>query len=472
MFKYQSSFALICLLLTNNLLSQNNTKIKDSQNLSLTIYNNNLAMVNEQRLVNIKEQGKQTLIYEGIPSSVIFESIIPSFEKKTLLYSQNYRYDILSLNKLLQKHINKEVQYKVYTSLFEYKKEKAILLSLNPILLKKNKEIIAGIKNSDIIFNAIPEDLITKPSLLWKTKSQKGLQKIQLNYLTKNISWRSDYILNLDDKNSLNAWITIKNNSGTSYKNADIYVIAGQVNQHIKRPQLQKNYEAKIMRLSAAVHMDIKEKAFSGYHLYKIPFKEDIYNKEQKQINFINKKEVKVLKKASTNNAIYFHRFRSIKAQNLNQVLELTNSKEQGLGLPLPKGTIRVYKKDEELSHFIGESSISHTALDNKIVLTIGKYFDITQDIIQAEFKQTKRYVQSKYSRTIKNKSNKKRTIEIKEDYYSSNAQDIEVKHNCKNICSFKQEGISSFIYTIEMEKDSSYTLETKYELDYAIVLR
>jgi len=456
--------SIVLLLLTSNLISQETSKISHSENLSISIYNNNLAMINEQRFINLKNDGKQTLIYEGIPSSVIFESIIPNFSKKTILYSQNYRYDILSLNKLLQKHINKEITYKVYSSAYAYKKEKALLLSLNPILLQKNNEIISGIKNSDIIFNSLPKDLLTKPSLVWNTKSKKGLQNIELNYLTRNISWKSDYILNLDKTNSLSAWITINNNSGKSYKNANIYVIAGEVQTNAPKVALQRRYKSMALMEDSPV---ISQKEFAGYHLYKIPFKESINNKEKKQINFINKNNIKIKTKAQSSNSIYFHAFNKINTKKLSHIIELNNSKNDGLGIALPKGTIRVYKKDEKLSHFIGQSSIKHTSLDEKISINIGKFFDISSKIVQTEFKKTKRYIKSSYIRSIENKSNTKRTIEIKELYNSSNVKDIEIEHNCKNKCSFKKDGLYSYIYTIQLDKKSSFNLETQYELTY-----
>jgi len=463
---------LLSVFLASTLFSQETTTIQKSENLSLTIYNNNLAMINEERAVNIKNAGSQKLIYEGIPSSVIFESIIPYFSKPTTLYSQNYHYDILSLNKLLEKHINKEVIYKVYSDDYTYKREKAVLLSLNPILLQKNKEIISGIKATDIIFSKLPSDLITKPSLVWKTSSQKGSQKIKLNYLTRNISWKSDYILNFDETNSLNAWITIQNNSGTVYENANIYVIAGDVktNSVINRKGMQRYEMAAMDTMSSSPQ--VAQKSFSGYHLYTIPFKETINNNEKKQINFINKSKVKVQSKATSNNGIYFHRFSKIKAQKFNHKVELNNTKEAGLGLALPTGTVRVYKKDEGISHFVGEDNIQHTSKNEEISLNIGKFFDITQDVTQLYNKKTKESVRTKYSRLIENKTNKPRLIEISEKVYSNNIKNIVTSNTCKNNCTFKKEDLNTYTYTISLEAQSQYKLVVDYELFYATPLR
>jgi len=457
---------LLSVLLASALFSQETTKIQKSENLSLTIYNNNLAMINEERSLNIKKDGTQKLIYEGVPSSVIFESIIPYFSKPTTLYSQNYHYDILSLNKLLEKHINKEIIYKDYTDEYTYKREKAILLSLNPILLQKNEEIISGIKSTDIIFSKLPSDLITKPSLVWKTTSQKGKQKIKLNYLTRNISWKSDYILNLDETNSLNGWISIQNNSGTVYENANIYVIAGDVKTNSVKRKLTQRYEMASMD-TMAKSPNVAQKSFSGYHLYTIPFKETINNNEKKQINFINKSALNVQSKATSNNGIYFHRFSKIKAQNFNHKLELNNTKEAGLGLALPTGTVRVYKKDEGISHFIGEDRIKHTSKNEEISLHIGKFFDITQDVTQLFNKKTRESVRTKYSRLIENKTDKARLIEITEKVYSNNIKNIDSTNTCTDTCTFKKEGLNTYTYTIKLKPQSKYKFVVDYELFY-----
>lgn len=453
---------LLSLVLISNLYSQNTTKIQDISSLSLTIYNN-IAMVNEERNMYIKNDGKQKLIYEGIASSVIFESVIPYFSKNTQLYSQNYHYDILSLNKLLEKHINKKIVYKKQISEFKYKEETAILLAVNPILLKKGNRIISDVEKSDIIFSQIPKDLLTKPSLVWNTYSKKGKQKIKLNYLTNNISWKSDYILNLDDTNSLNAWITIKNNSGTQYKDANIYCIAGEVNTKKNTPRLNKRFAMTMMNDS----MEIKAKAFAGYHLYKIPFKETINNNEKKQINFISKKDIKTKSIAQSTNSIYFHRFQNILNQSFAHQIRLTNNKKDGLGIVLPKGVVRVYKEDENISHFIGMDNIKHTSLNEDIVLNIGKYSDIKQTITQEKYKKTKSYIYTQYSRLIENKTNKEQNIEIKENLYMNNIKSISNNNNCKNSCSFSKEGLNTYKYTIKLKANSTYKLNVDYKLKY-----
>jgi len=450
-------------LLCTSILFANTTKVTNTKELSLSIYNNNLAMINETRDVNIKSNKKQELIYEGIASSVIFESIIPTFSKPTTLYSQNYKYDILSLDKLLNKNINKTVKYKVQIAPYKYQIKKAKLLSTNPIILQTSNNIISNIKSSDIVFDTIPEDLLTLPSLIWETKGKQGKQEIKLNYLTHGISWKSDYVLNLDKTNTLTAWISITNNSGASYKNANIYCIAGDVKTSNHKP-VRRMYK-KMMAMDASAPT-ITQKEFAGYHLYKIPFTQTLHDKQKKQISFLNIQDIKIDEYASISNSMYLYRFSSMNNQKFDHKISFKNKLSNNMGIPLPKGTIRVYKKDNDISHFIGQSNISHTPKNQTISLSVGKYFDITQKITQLEFSQTKSSVMSKYKRVIKNNSNKTQIIKIQESNYNNNIKSLKNINNCKENCSMKKTDLHSFEYTITLKPNTSYTLMTKYQID------
>jgi hypothetical protein len=211
----------------------------------------------------------------------------------------------------------------------------------------------------------------------------------------------------------------------------------------------------------------VTQKEFAGYHLYKIPFKQTLNNKQKKQINFININNIKINEYASSENNIYLHRFSNKNNIKFNHKIQIDNKKSNNMGIPLPKGTIRVYQKDKDISHFIGQDNISHTPKNKKINITIGKYFDLSQKITQLEFQKTKYSVLSKYRRIIKNNSNKTKVIKIVESEYSNNIKSIKNTNNCKNNCKMKKIGINSFEYKIILKANSKYTLDTKYEVSY-----
>ena len=399
-------------------LALSNTYAKNTDTLSLTIYNNNLALINETKNINIKNAGLQEFIYEGISPNIIFESVRPEFSKKTELYSQNYKYDVLSLNKLLQVNLGKTIKYKNSENKDDLKTYTGKLMALNPVVIKTSKGIISNIKRTDIIFDSIPKSLITKPSLVWNAKFQKGKQQIKVNYLTRGISWKTDYILKVSDENkdnSLSAWISINNNSGTQFKNAQIYCIAGEVNtKKIERPVYMEAMSKSSRSYSAP--RNIKAKSLSAYKIYKIPFKETLNNKEKKQISFINVKNLKYKQYASFESSIIYNRINKREKIPFINEIRILNKKENSLGISLPSGTVRVYKQKDEISHFIGQDHISNTSINDEIKLKIGKYFDITQDILQTTFVSRKNYRKSAYTRIIKNNSNKKQRIEIREN--------------------------------------------------------
>ena len=147
--------------------------------------------------------------------------------------------------------------------------------------------------------------------------------------------------------------------------------------------------------------------------------------------------------------------------------ISFENKLSNNMGIPLPKGTIRVYQKDGKLSHFIGQDNLKHTSKNEKIYITIGKYFDIVQKITQIDYKKTKYNVMSKYKRVVKNNSKKIQTIKIQETNYSNNIKKIENINNCKENCSVKKIGASFYEYTIKLKPNTQYKLVTEYNIDF-----
>ena len=435
----------------------------NSNDLKITIYNDNRGFVSEKREAYITK-GKQKLIYEGIPTSVITQSVIPTFTKiNTTLYSQNFAYDLISLNSMLEKSIDKKVYY--YANNSDDKAiKKGVLLAVNPILIKtKKQEIITLESSNQIIFTRIPKDMITKPSLIWNIKSaDAGKLAIDLKYLTTGIRWQSDYVLNLsDDKFNLKGWITINNNSGASYKNADISVITGEVN----KVQSTRNYKFKNAALmESSGHNKTSQESFSGYHLYKIPFREDINNKEQKQIVFLENSNIKYTQYGVVTNN-YFANYSKQKLQ-FNNIIEFKNSKNNNMGLPLPAGTIRMYKKSSNgQSHFIGETSLKNTPKNETIKLTIGKLFDVVGDKKIIEYKNSKHFKMTKTQYEIRNQGERVVTLKIKETLprYRNN---IKTSSSCNYNCKIVKIDAFNRVFVIKVKPSEKYIFTSKFEVN------
>jgi len=436
--------------------------------IKITIYNGDRAFINDKRSVDIDE-GKQKLVYEGVPSSVITQSVVPTFSNiSTTLYSQNYVYDLVSLESMLNKSIDKEVKF--YTNGKEPTLSNGTLLSSEPVMIRDSKsgEIYTLEKPTQVIFPSVPSNMITKPSLVWNLDAKdSGEIGIDLKYLTRGITWKSDYVLNLQkEKLDLTGWITIKNDSGTGYENAQITCLAGEVNT-VKRERRRMLRKSKNMVMDEATMSSpaVAEESFSGYHIYKIPFRETIGDNEQKQISFIDQKDIPYHQYGkNVNNSFDNYGERSLSFDN---IIELENSKENHMGIPLPQGIVRMYQKDSSgETHFVGEQHVKNIPENEKVKLTIGKLFDIAGEKKITKFKANKHYRNVETTYTLRNQG--KEAIELKiEERIPSYGNNIKVKTSCSDICSVEKKTAFYREFTIMLKAKEKYSFTTELEATY-----
>ena len=437
---------------------------------SITVYNNGIAFVQEKKEFELQKNGEAYIVYEGVPSFIIIDSILPEFsDKSTLLYSQTFeknRVDSATLLKYYKKHTLPINFFKPTSKKDERVLAKGYVLSVGSnVTIKDKTGKIYLVSSKDIVFPSLPKELtLSKPSLTWRVEGRKGKQNIKLSYLTRGIKWRANYTLNLEKKAKFTGWITIDNHSGISYRDMNIYCIAGSVNVVRNRAKTMRVMFKGIMPSQDS--MAVKEESFGGFHLYKIPFKEDI-ELGSKEIKFISKKSVKYDEFAKLSWDIPTYPLRGVKKYSLSHIIYIKNSKDFGLGLPLPKGKIRVYKKDSSNNtHFMGESLISHTPVDDDIYLNIGKFFDIKVKAKQVAFKASKNrhYIYSKVHLYISNEDKKTRVIKL--DTFYDPVGNYTIKSSCKGIC--KDESIGSNLkrFTIILPSHKSYDFTLEYELD------
>ncbi len=437
--------------------------------LKITIYNNDKAFINDTREVEVKA-GKQKLVYEGVPSSVITQSVVPTFSAmKTNLYSQNYIYDLVSLSSMLNKSINKEVEF--YSNEKEPTLSKGILLSASPNVMVKEKstgKIYSLNSATQVIFSKVPANMITKPSLVWNMEAEKeGKLGIDLKYLTRGISWKSDYVLNLKkDVLDLTGWITVNNNSGVAYENAQITCLAGDVNAVPERRMYDSKNAIYKEEAMPMMEMDeVAEEAFSGYHIYKIPFRETIGNKEQKQISFIDKKEVKYHQYGKNINN-YFENYGEQKLQFSNMI-EFENKKENNMGVSLPTGVVRMYQKDSsDETHFIGESRVQNIPEDENVTLTVGTLFDAVGEKMVTKFVAKKHYRNVETTYNVRNQGKEPLELRIEESI-PAYGNDITVKSSCKDNCSVKKKNAFMREFTILLKAKESYKFTSEFEVNY-----
>jgi hypothetical protein len=372
--------------------------VKDQIGIALTIYNVNLGLVKDQRKLKLMrgtgELRFMDVASQIIPTSVYIKSLTDSDSLQIL--EQNYEYDLLNPQKLLDKYVGKEIKL-YYKNPYTEREEivTATLLSNNggPIF-KIGDEITFG-HPGRIIFPGVPENLISKPTLVWLLKNNlSSAQKVEASYLTNGINWRSDYVLTLNEKDDtadMSGWVTIDNKSGTTYKNAKLKLVAGDVN----KVENEYEYKDKMLRFAEAAAKpkpQFKEDEFFEYHIYTLQRPSTIKDNQTKQISLLTAEDIPVKKELIFYGARYYYRSQYgevMSNQRVGVFVEIENKETNNLGMPLPKGIVRVYKHDKEGGlQFVGEDSIDHTPKDEKIRIRLGDAFDVVGSRKQTDWKK------------------------------------------------------------------------------------
>jgi hypothetical protein len=357
---------------------------------AVTIYNNDLAVVRDVRPIEF-EKGRQTVRFTQVaaridPTSVHFK---PMNESEPIrLLEQNYEFDLVNSDALMRRYLNQMV----VASLKEGPTLTGTLLSNqgSVLILERSDGRVVTINPaqiSSIEYPALPQGLITEPTLVWLVNSDtEGQKACEISYITHGMNWQAEYVavVNKEDTRlDLGAWVSIENESGATFENAQLKLVAGDV--HVVRDQPPS---PRLMREFATQAMEerdtFQEKSFFEYHLYTLPRKTTLSDKQIKQISLFPETRTGVEK-------IYTYEGQR-DAENVQVALEFENRKENGLGIALPKGRFRVYKRDDDgAQEFIGEDRIDHTPKDEKIRLRIGNAFDIVGERVVKERDQLSR---------------------------------------------------------------------------------
>jgi hypothetical protein len=209
----------------------------------------------------------------------------------------------------------------------------------------------------------------------------------------------------------------------------------------------------------------VQEEAFSGYHIYKIPFRETIANKEQKQISFIDKKEVKYKQYGKYVNS-YFEQGAEQKL-HFSNTISFENKKENNMGISLPSGVVRMYQKDSsEATHFIGESRVSNIPEDENVTLTIGTLFDAVGEKTVTKFVAQKHYRNVETTYNVRNQGKEALELRIEENI-PLYGNDIKLKTSCTDNCSVKKKNAFVREFTIVLRAKEKYEFTSEFEVNY-----
>jgi hypothetical protein len=368
---------------------------EDRKTVSITVYNQNFGLVREVRELPALGSGKVELEFRDVAANIQPETVnIKAVGAGGLsVLEQNYRFDLLSPQTLLEKYVGKRVRaYRYHEQTGKEDVVDADLLSIEggPIL-KFNNEITFGYP-ARLAFPEVPDNLIAKPTLVWLVDSAAAKQTVEVTYLTQNLNWSADYVLVVDDaekKGDLTGWVTLVNQSGASYKNAELKLVAGDVNRVQPPPAAPMAYGA-AMSKAARAQPQFQEQGLFEYHLYSLQRPTSVLQNEQKQVNLLTAPGIGVNKKLIFYGQQYWFRGQYgqvMSNQKVGVYLDIQNSEQNRLGMPLPKGTLRVYKADKSgAKQFVGEDAIDHTPRDEKLRVKMGEAFDVVGDRKQTEW--------------------------------------------------------------------------------------
>lgn len=361
---------------------------EERKKVSITVYNQNFGLVREVRDLGSLPAGQVELEFRDVAAAIQPETVhIRSVTSPTGLtvLEQNYRFDLLSPQTLLQKFVGRKIRiYRYHQATGKEEAIDAKLLSVqNGTVLEVNGEVTYDFPGR-LAFPEVPPNLIAKPTLVWLVDSQRPKQTVEVTYLTQNLNWNADYVMVVDDqdkKADLTGWVTLVNQSGTSYENAELKLVAGDVQrvapERMARPRAMKS-------AAAGVSTGFQEEGLFEYHLYTLQRPATVLDKEQKQVTLLEANGIGIQKKLIFYGQQYWYRGQHgqvLSNQKVGVYLDLENSEKNKMGMPLPKGTIRVYKADKSgAKQFVGEDNIDHTPRDEKIRVKMGEAFDVVGD--------------------------------------------------------------------------------------------
>ena len=301
---------------------------------------------------------------------------------------------------------------------------------------------------------ALPEGLITKPTLVWKVNSPSSKsQDIEITYQTQGMNWHAEYValLNDDDtKLDLNSWVSVTNNSGSTYKNTKLKLVAGDVNRVQDTRRLYKGRgELESMAMTADAQQ-FEEKEFFEYHIYNLQRSTTLAQNETKQISLFESQNIDANKK-------YLYKASGYNTKGkVNVIVEFANKEDQNLGVPMPKGKVRVYKSDGESVEFIGEDLIDHTPKNETVKLKIGDAFDVLAEERQVDHKKiTNRVFEQIHEIKITNRKNENIVVEV-ERYLGLNWEILE------SSIKFERKNAQTVNFQVPISKDDETILTFK----------
>ncbi len=426
----------------------------------VTVYNQDLALVKQVRTVEISKSNLP-LRFTDVAAKIIPTSVhlnLQGGSKDFQVLEQNYEYDLVSADKILEKYIDHPVD--IIKENGELVSGTLLSKTGNSLVLKTDGgiKILAWNDRMSVNVKELPEGLITRPTLIWDLANVKeGKKQLEVSYLTNGMKWEAEYVGVLDEKSAalnLDAWVSLTNQSGTTFDNAKLKLVAGEVHRAPTQPTARFAKGMDLMTAEAGAPQGFEERAFFEYHIYELDRLTTLKDNQIKQIALFPPANVAVEKK------FYYNVNKDPKKIEVR--VQFKNDQAAGLGKPLPAGIFRIYQKDKEGLEFIGEDRIDHTPRNEDVSITVGKAFDL---LGERKIVDRQKISQRSERQTIEvelrnNKEKENVTIIVEENLYYPNWKIEESNFT------YTKKDINHVDFSIPVKADSKQTL--RYTIVYS----
>lgn len=375
------------------------------------------------------------------PTTVAFESLTDA--KGTTVLEQNYQFDLVSTDKLLQKYVDRPITVEQVRGQATETFNGTLLSTQGGLVLKRDDGSVQVVPhNAGVKLPALPGGLITRPTLVWDVSAQRaGAHRTRVSYQTQGMTWWSDYNVTYAEGATANscrmdvgAWVSIVNQSGAGYSDAKLKLVAGDVHRATAVGAVNAPYPASKALRSEEKDNGFAEKAFFEYHLYTLGRTTTLPDQSTKQIElFPAARRVPCEKLLVYYGAPTGHRGflpspatdRNYGVQSNRKVdvyLQFANAEANGMGMPLPAGRVRVSKLDpaDQTLEFIGEDTIDHTPRNEKVLLKLGSAFDVVGERRQLDFRvdTSRKTMAEEIEVRLRNQKKERVEVLVKENLY------------------------------------------------------
>ncbi|MDP2225880.1 MAG: DUF4139 domain-containing protein [Moraxellaceae bacterium] len=451
--------------------------LENQQAVAVTIYNNDMALVKDQRKLKLAS-GSNILALRDVSAQIRPETaLLRSLSNPGSLRvdEQNFDFDLLTPAKLLEKYVGKTVSIlRTHpTTGVDSTEQATVLAASEGVVLKIGNRIETGLPGR-IVFDDVPGTLRDRPTLVTRlNNSGGGEQTVELSYLTSGLGWKADYVAELnanDNALDLSGWVTLTNTSGASYQNAKLQLVAGDVNVvQEKMHPVGMLEDGRMMRMASAP-APMAEEGLLEYHLYSLARPTTIAENQTKQVALLSANGIPARKELLLRGADYYYQSNHGdlgQKMKVGVFVEFDNKEAAGMGMPLPKGVIRVYKKDSQgNAQFVGEDRIDHTPKNETVRLKLGEAFDVTADKKQTDFKvltsnqKGNGAYESAYEVVLKNAKKERVTVTVQEPI-PADWKMLSESHPSRKVASNTAE------WKIEVPAEGNVTLRYRVQVKY-----